>query len=75
MSANAKNMQTWLCTKHNAHYAMEPLKGVKEQPYAGCPYCTQEELVLLRDSRDELKVQRDQLLAAIDVAKLVQAVG
>jgi hypothetical protein len=72
---NAKNMQTFLCTIHNAHYAYEPLKAGKEQPYAGCPYCSREEINQLKDIRDELKDQRNKLLAAIDVAKLVEAKG
>lgn len=74
-AAKTRDMQEFLCTVHNAHYSIERLKDVKEQPYAGCPYCSREEINRLRDVRDELKDQRDKLLAAIDLKRLVEAQG
>lgn len=68
-------MHQFRCTVHNIHFAAEPIDDPKGMYTARCPYCSTDEMIRLREARDELKAQRDRLLAAIDVAKLVEARG
>lgn len=65
------NMTTFKCMVHNVHFAAESITDKTVR----CPYCCDDEIVRLRDARDEYKAQRDKLLAAIDVSRLVEAQG
>lgn len=64
-------MTSFKCTIHNVRFAIEQVAD----EVARCPYCCGDEILRLRDARDEYKAQRDKLLAAIDVSKLVEAQG
>ena len=71
-------MPQYKCAKHELHWEisdlLNPHAHKDENHPAQCPWCLQEENKILRDKLMETKLQRDVLLKAIDVAKLIQII-
>lgn len=73
MSVRKRPMQEMLCTICDLAYAFETAAAETLPP--GCPRCARKDLKRLIDERTTLTQQRDALLAAIDLKRLVLPIG
>lgn len=68
-----KRLTQFRCVTHNVEFGFDTdaLRDVEPPVFGDCPLCHREKFDLVRAELNEVRSQRDALLKAIDIKKLI----